>query len=88
MTMATRKHPLLGACATVLALSIGSAFAAELPPGTVISAENIDKAQERHLRRPHHRQSADGKDGMAHPQQRLEAAAGQVPRRSSSTPSG
>ncbi|WP_374495318.1 DUF1329 domain-containing protein [Zoogloea sp.] len=43
--MATRKHPLLGACATVLALSIGSAFAAELPPGTVISAENIDKVK-------------------------------------------
>ena len=41
--MATRNPLFIGTCATVLALAIGGAHAAELPAGTVISAENLDK---------------------------------------------
>ena len=37
--MATRNPLFIGTCATVLALAIGGAHAAELPAGTVISAE-------------------------------------------------
>ena len=41
--MSAHKHTLASACAALLSFSVGSVCAAELPPGTVISAENIDK---------------------------------------------
>lgn len=41
--MAKRKPLVIGACAAAVLLALGTAHAAELPPGTVISADNIDK---------------------------------------------
>ena len=41
--MTTRKPFAIGVCAALLALAFNSSHAAELPPGTVISAENLDK---------------------------------------------